>query len=410
MENIVTTSNKSTKSGWMALFLGIFLGIFGIHRFYVGKIGTGILMILTLGGLGIWLLTDLILIVSNKFEDKQGNTVVLMQNPSSFRKGIIGFCAVFSQILVCIGLFFAIIFYFTSGLIKPIQNQLNAIGHDDMQMAYTYTSTAFQRAVSFERFKIMINHYPALKNNASFSWNKREFQNDKGFVTGILKSKDGVVLPIEYRLIKEDGQWKILSFTLNQKNSEKQSDVESEPLINVTAEKMTVVNSSPSQPVIPSQAYRVYEDKRAKFSIIYPAAWDISSKKPGQLFATGKKGTASFYSIITIHTIPEKKIGGKFSSAKAYVEAFKKEIVQKFSTVKFLNEGEAELPQNPKQFRGEYVMFTFTHKNIAFKRMDFVIERDDGLALYDWSYTAPEKRFDQDLPIAKAMYESWVIK
>lgn len=404
MENIVKTSNKSTKSGWIALFLGIFLGIFGIHRFYVGKIGTGILMMLTLGGMGIWLLTDLILIVSNKFEDKQGNTVVLMQNPSPFMKGIIGFCAVFSQILVCIGLFIAIIFYSTSGLIKPIQNQLNAIGHDDMQMAYTYTSTAFQQAVPFERFKIIINQYPALKNNVRFSWNKREFQNEKGFVSGILKSKDGVVLPIEYRLIKENGQWKILSFTLNKKNTESQSNIESEPLIKVAAEKMTDVNSSPSP------AYRVYEDKKAKFSISYPAAWDISSKKPGQLFATGKKGTASFYSIITIHTIPAKKIGGKFSSAKAYVEAFKKEIAQKFSTVKFLNEGEAELPQNPKQFRGEYIMFTFTHKNIAFKRMDFVIERDDGLALYDWSYTAPEKRFDQDLPLAKAMYESWVIK
>ncbi len=116
------------------------------------------------------------------------------------------------------------------------------------------------------------------------------------------------------------------------------------------------------------------------------------------------------HAIITIHTFPEKKIGGKFSSAKAYVGAFKKEIANKFSTVTFLNEGEAELPQNPKRFRGVYIMFTFTHKNIAFKRMDFVIERDDGLALYDWSYTAPKKRFDQDLPVAKAMYESWVIK
>lgn len=66
MENVITTANKSTKSGWTTLLLGIFLGIFGAHRFYVGKIGTGLLMILTLGGLGIWLFTDLIFIISNK--------------------------------------------------------------------------------------------------------------------------------------------------------------------------------------------------------------------------------------------------------------------------------------------------------------------------------------------------------
>lgn len=410
MGNVIATVNKSTKSGLATLLLGIFWGVFGAHRFYVGKIGTGILIILTLGGLGIWLFTDLIFIISNKFEDKQGNTIVLMRNPSPLMRGFLGFCAVFCELLVYLGLFFAIIFYFTSGLIKPIQNQLNAIGQGDMQMAYAYTSTGFQRTVSFEDFKKIINHYSSLKNNANFSWSKREFQNDKGFVRGILTSKDGVVLPIEYCLIKEDGEWKVSGFVLNPKNTEKQSEVESEPLIHVATEKTTDADNSQSQPVTPSQGYQLYEDKRAKFSINYPISWDMSSKKSGQLYVTGKKGTASYYSLIIIHTIPTKKTGGKFSTAKAYAADFKKQIIKKFSNVKFLKEGETELPQNPTQFRGEYIMFTFTHRNIPLKRMDFVIERNDGLAFYDWSYTAPEKQFDQDLPIAKTMYESWLIQ
>ena len=44
----------------------------GIHRFYVGKIGTGILMILTFGGFGIWVLIDLIMIATNGFTDVNG--------------------------------------------------------------------------------------------------------------------------------------------------------------------------------------------------------------------------------------------------------------------------------------------------------------------------------------------------
>ncbi len=211
-------------------------------------------------------------------------------------------------------------------------------------------------------------------------------------------------MPIEYHLIKEGGEWKILSFRLNPKNAERQDNVESKPLTNAKTKKMTDTPSSPSH------GYQVYEDKRAKFLINYPTAWDISSKKSGQLFVTGKKGTPSFYSFITIDTIAAKKMGGKFSSAKDYMESFKKRMAKKFSNVKFLKEGEAELPQNPKQFRGVYILFTFTHKNIPLKRMDFVIERNDGMAFYDWSYTAPEKLFDQDLPTAKTMYESWIIK
>ena len=62
----------SDKNWLVALLLCIFLGPFAIHRFYVGKIGTGILMILTFGGFGIWVLVDLILIATNSFTDING--------------------------------------------------------------------------------------------------------------------------------------------------------------------------------------------------------------------------------------------------------------------------------------------------------------------------------------------------
>jgi TM2 domain-containing membrane protein YozV len=57
-----------------ALLAGMF-GPLGVHRFYVGKIGTGILMILTLGGLGIWWAIDFIMIVVGAFTDKDGNRI-----------------------------------------------------------------------------------------------------------------------------------------------------------------------------------------------------------------------------------------------------------------------------------------------------------------------------------------------
>ncbi len=63
----------NARERWIiALLLCVFLGLLGIHRFFVGKIGTGVLMLLTLGGLGIWALIDLIMIAAGSFRDKEG--------------------------------------------------------------------------------------------------------------------------------------------------------------------------------------------------------------------------------------------------------------------------------------------------------------------------------------------------
>ncbi|MBN2878251.1 MAG: TM2 domain-containing protein [Clostridia bacterium] len=61
------------KSKLAALLLCIFLGAIGVHRFYVGKIGTGILWLLTGGVFGIGVIVDIILIATDNFLDGQGN-------------------------------------------------------------------------------------------------------------------------------------------------------------------------------------------------------------------------------------------------------------------------------------------------------------------------------------------------
>jgi len=65
----------SPKSRLAALLLCWCFGFLGFHRFYVGKTGTGILMILTGGGMGIWALVDLIMIIVGAFRDKYGRRV-----------------------------------------------------------------------------------------------------------------------------------------------------------------------------------------------------------------------------------------------------------------------------------------------------------------------------------------------
>ncbi len=74
-QNMNVNSNKSDKDWIVTLLLAIFIGSLGVHRFYAGKTGTGILMLLTVGGCGIWSLIDIIVIAMGNFTDAQGRQI-----------------------------------------------------------------------------------------------------------------------------------------------------------------------------------------------------------------------------------------------------------------------------------------------------------------------------------------------
>ena len=87
---MATRLPPSDKSRGVALALCIPLGVFGAHRYYVGKIGTGLLQLVTLGGLGLWWLYDLITIAAGEFRDEEGRKVRLWDpnEPAALEPGV----------------------------------------------------------------------------------------------------------------------------------------------------------------------------------------------------------------------------------------------------------------------------------------------------------------------------------
>lgn len=118
-------------------------------------------------------------------------------------------------ILAIIVIAIALVFYFTSGLTGPANEQLSAIKSGKIETAYNMTSKAFQQATSMDNFKIFIEQNPILKDYKSVSFTQRNIESGSGYISGTIENADGSQMKIEYQLVKEDDKWKIQAMQLS---------------------------------------------------------------------------------------------------------------------------------------------------------------------------------------------------
>lgn len=87
-------------------FISFMWGAFGVDRMYLGKWGTGILKLITLGGCGLWTIIDLILIMSGAMRDKQGREMLQFAEYKAFAyKMVLIFAVVLGVVVLINGLF-----------------------------------------------------------------------------------------------------------------------------------------------------------------------------------------------------------------------------------------------------------------------------------------------------------------
>jgi hypothetical protein len=101
-------------------FLSFMWGTFGIDRFYLGKIGTGVLKLVTFGGFGIWVVIDLVLIMSGSMRDKQGLPMREFQRYKKFAGKVVIWFAVILGVVTLIsgGLTILMLYQFVTGVMQ----------------------------------------------------------------------------------------------------------------------------------------------------------------------------------------------------------------------------------------------------------------------------------------------------
>lgn len=126
-----------------------------------------------------------------------------------------------------------------------VEDQLEAIKENRITEAYyNYTSKEFQEASSLEFFKEFIKTYPALANAKTIDFEDKEIIEDKAskkpyaILKGVLTTEEDVKVPLEYKLVKEDGTWKIINLKLTETVAS-----EAQPDINATAELIAPVEA-----------------------------------------------------------------------------------------------------------------------------------------------------------------------
>lgn len=137
-----TLNENPAKHYLLALLLSYFLGGIGADRFYLGKIGTGIFKFITLGGLGIWHLIDLLLIAFNKMHAKGDSRPLLGYAENRHWVKIVAIVMIIFNVVVIGGIFLALVLTSYNGVQQKARDTARKTDlHQVAASLYSYANT-----------------------------------------------------------------------------------------------------------------------------------------------------------------------------------------------------------------------------------------------------------------------------
>ncbi len=302
------------------------------------------------------------------------------------------------KILIGVGVFILLVIILamsaTSGIVKVAEKQLNLIASGDLKGAYALTSQEFQKSVTYDKFLAYVNNYEVLKNYKDRKFTSREIKGDTGTITGTLTAKDGTAMPVEYKFVKENGDWKILSVNLSPGAG-----------ANATAGSGNEAGSSAT-----ANGMQTFSDAALGYAIQYPQDWTVEKKDSVTVLFSGPKEKDMFDVTINIQNLASSNRGGKYTDNDDVVKDLKNQIKSMDKKATFSDITEITFTRSDgMELTAKGFATTFTRQGKKFAIMQVVLPHGDSLTFHSWGYTAPLEKFEKNLDLVKSILETWRI-
>jgi hypothetical protein len=309
------------------------------------------------------------------------------------------------KILIGIGIFIFLVivlaFSATSGIVKVAEKQLNLISSGDLKGAYALTSQEFQRSVSYDKFLSYVNNFEVLKSYKGHKFTSREIQGDTGTITGTLTAKDGTTAPVEYKFIKEKGEWKILSLDLS-------SAAGTNTSANTSANTGTGANSNESAGT--NAAMQTFSDAALGYSIQYPNDWTYEKTDSVTVLFSGSKEKNMFDVTLNIQNLVSANRGGKYTDNNDVVKDLKNQVKAMDKNATFSDVSDITFTRSDgMELTAKSFATKFVNQGKKFAIMQIVVPHGDSLTFHALGYTAPIEKFEKYLDLIKPILETWKI-
>jgi hypothetical protein len=291
------------------------------------------------------------------------------------------------KILIGLGVFIFLViiisFSATSGIVKVAEKQLNLISSGDLTSAYGLTSQEFQESVSYDKFIAYINNYEVLKNYKNHKFSSKNIQGNTGTINGTITAKNGNVMPVEYKFVKENGNWKILSLNLN---------------------------PSESTDISASGDIKTFSDQDLGYAIQYPKDWIVNKKDSATVLFSGPKKEDLLDVTLYIRNIASSKRGGTFADADGIVNDLKNQAKSMDKNATFSDVSEINFTRTDgTKLTAKSFAIKVANQGKKFVLMQVVVPHGDGLTFHRFEFMAPNEKFDKYLDTIKSILETWKI-
>lgn len=154
---------------------------------------------------------------------------------------------------------------------------------------------------------------------------------------------------------------------------------------------------------------KVFGDAGFDYVIQYPAGWLYYAQEHHTAVFIGKPGGESNLPSVMIKSILSAKAGGTLTDVEGVIGDLENQL-KSTSEAAFYVPEPFTYAKDGLKLTGKQAVMEYTLKGEKFKEWAVIIPKAGGDAFYVWAFTAPLKVYDEYLPVAKAMLDSWVIK